>query len=419
MKKKSKIFYGWWIVLGSIIITATMVPSAMSMANKFLIPVTTEMGISRSAFSLSNAILQAMGIFLSPLVTKKLATGNLKRMQTISIIIYSLVYTMYGFAQSPIHLYILSFILGVAYLSATITPISIMITNWFDKKRGLAMSIALAGIGIGGFILSPLITNWLASYGWRQTYIIYGIIMLVTALPVSLFIFKKHPSDMGLEPYGAEEKDDKVSKNRTIVDLSITTAESFRKPLFKMLVLGMIFNGLINTGALGQFPPALEELHGPAAAAAIISLYSLIGILGKLILGWINDKFGIVKAIIFGGTLFALSFVMMLSGENIGSLYLMSAFFGFGNAIGSVIPPLITAEIYGPAKYGEVYGYINSANQLGLTFGSLLVAGIFDTTGSYTLAWMLMILCCIFVIVFWVSSYKSSLKYRKEISLNY
>ncbi len=414
MEKRGKIFYGWWIVFGSVLITASMVPSAMSMANKFLIPVTTEMGISRSAFSLSNAILQSIGIFLSPFVTKKLAKGNLKRIQLVSIIVYTLVYSTFGWAQRPIHLYITAFILGIAYLSATLIPVSIMITNWFDKSRGLAMSIALAGIGVGGFVFSPLITNWIGAYGWRQAYLIYAIVMLVVAVPANLFIFKKSPEEKGLKAFGSEEEKGQAKGSIKSFDLDIETVESFKKPFFIMLALGMILNGLINTGALGQFPPALEELKGPAFAAIIISLYSLMGIPGKLTLGWVNDKFGIVKALLFGSISFALCFAMMLFGGNTIFLYLMAFFFGFGNAIGSVIPPLITAAIYGPGKYGEVYGYVHSASQIGLALGSLLVAGIFDLTGSYRLAWVVMILCTVGVGFFSITAYKTSLKYRKS-----
>lgn len=412
MEKSNKVFYGWWIVIGSVLVTSTMVPSVMAMANKFLIPVTTDMGINRSTFSLSNAILQAMGIFLAPYVTKKLATGNLKRIQMISIIVYCAIYATYALAQSPIHLYITSFILGIAYLSATMIPISIMITNWFNKKRGLAMSLGLSGVGIGGFVFSPLLTNWLANYGWRKTYMIFAVIMLVVSLPVSIFIFRKSPEDKGLKPLGVDEVHKKTNNNSSF-DLTISTRESFKKPFFIILTLGMIFNGLINTGALGQFPPALEELHGPTIAATIISLYSLIGIFGKLILGWINDKFGIVRGILFGCITFGLAFFMMLFGSNVIIVYLMAISFGLGNAMGAVMPPLLTSSIFGPKKYGEVYGYVSSATQLGLTFGSILVASIFDITGTYKPAWIVMIIFTIATMLFWIASYKSSFKYRK------
>lgn len=414
MKKSNKIFYGWWIVIGSILVTATIVPSVMALANKFLIPVTTDMGINRSTFSIGNAILQAMGIFLSPLITKKLATGNLKKIQTSSIIVYCLVYATYALAQSPIHLYITSFILGIAFLGATIIPISIMITNWFDKKRGLAMSLGLSGAGVGGFILSPLITIWLENYGWRKTYLIFAVIMLAVSLPVSLFIFRKSPEDKGLKAYGADEIAKSKKDRNSDFDLTISTKESLAKPFFILLVLGMIFNGLINTGALGQFPPALEGLHGSTVAATIISLYSVVGIFGKLILGWINDKFGITKGILFGCITFGLAFFMMLFSSNVVIAYLMAILFGLGNAIGAVMPPLITSTIYGPKKYGQVYGYISSATQLGLTFGSILVASIYDMTSSYKPAWIVMMFFTIGAIAFWIISINASLKYRKS-----
>ncbi len=413
IKKEGKIFYGWWIVLGSVLITATIVPSVMALANKFLIPVTTEMGISRSAFTLSNAILQAMGIFFAPLATKKIAKGDLKKIQSISILIFGLVFATYGFAQSPVHFYISSIILGFSYLFASIIPISLMITNWFEEKRGLAMSIAFAGIGVGGFIFSPLITKWLTIYGWRSTYIRFAIVMLVVSLPVSLFIFAKSPEDKGLKPYGYKEnKDVKGKSSNTSFKLGLSTKESFSKSFFILLMLGMIFNGLINTGALGQFPPALEELHGPATAAKIISLYSLIGIFGKLFLGWVNDKFGVIKSAILGCITFGLAFLAMLFGESLSVIYMMTIVFGLGNAIGTVLPPLLTSSIFEPEKYGEVYGYISSATQIGLTFGSLLVASIYDLSNSYRIAWIVMMALTAGTLFTWILAYKKSLKYR-------
>ena len=416
MKEEKKLFYGWWIVLGSVIVSATIVPSVMAMANKFLIPVTEDLGINRSSFALSNSILQAMGIFLSPYITKKLSEGDLKKRQVISILIFGLVFATYGFATKAIHLYITSFILGVCFLNAGVIPISIMITNWFEKSRGLAMSIAMSGIGVGGFIFSPLITKWISAYGWRKAYFIYGGVMLVIALPLAILLFKKNPAEMGLKPYGADEEvegEEKQAKPEE-VELNLSVKDSFKKGFFITLVIGMILNGLINTGALGQYPPALEGLHGAVTAAKVISIYSLVGIAGKLLLGSISDKFGIVAGIVFGTSMFGLSFVLMLFSGSVAVAYIMAIVFGLGNAIGSVMPPLLTSAVYGSKDYGSVYGYISSATQLGLTFGSLLVASIFDSTGDYRIAWIVMTGLTALTMVFWIYSYKSSLKYRKK-----
>lgn len=410
--EKKKIFYGWWIVLGSVLVTCTMVPLVMSLFSKYILQITSEMGISRAQFTISNTIIQTIGIFISPFVAKKLATGNMRLWQSASVVLFALAYASYSLAQNVFHLYISAFFVGIFYQLATLIPISMMVTNWFIKKRGLAMSIAMAGIGLGGFIFSPLVTNFLMNFGWRTTYQIMALIVLVVALPVTLFIFKRSPADVGMKPYGADEEvSTKAKSEGGFITLSVT--DSRKKLFFWVLVFGIFCNGIINSGALGQFPPALEELHGPALQATIISLYSIVGIVGKLLLGWINDKFGVVVSSIFGCTTFALAFVFMLGGSNANMLYIMALMFGMGNAIGTVTPPLITAAIYGHEKYGEAYGFVNSATQVGLATGSLLVAQVFDMTGSYQPAWILLLVLTIATLISWIFAYANSRKYCK------
>ena len=259
--KNSKLFYGWWVVLGCVLITTTMVPPIMSLSNKFLIQVTTEMNISRGVFTLANTIVQGLGIFISPIVSKNLAKGNMRKIQSISIIGFVLAYASYSLAKSPIHLYMSSFFVGLFYLNSTLIPVSMMVTNWFVEKRGIAMSVTMAGIGLGGTIFSPIVTNLLQNYGWRHTYLIMAVV------------------------------------------------------------------------------------------------------------------------------------------------------FGFGNAIGTVIPPLVTSEVFGMEKYPEAYGMVNSATQVGLSLGSLLVASMYDLNGSYTLAWMLLLVLTAVTLFSWVGSCLAAKRY--------
>lgn len=104
MEKKSKFFYGWIIVIGCMLITTTMVPLIMSQSNKYLIYVTEDLGMSRSAFTLANTILQGLGIFLSPIISKNLAHGNMKKIHAVSIVGFAACYAAYSFANSAIHL---------------------------------------------------------------------------------------------------------------------------------------------------------------------------------------------------------------------------------------------------------------------------------------------------------------------------
>lgn len=410
--KQKKLFYGWWVVLGCILITMTMVPPIMALSNKYLIYVTEDLKISRSAFTLANTVLQALGIFLSPFVTRFLAQGNMKVIQSVSILGYCASYFSYSLANSPIHLYISSFLLGIFYLNATLIPVSMMVTNWFTARRGLAMSLAMAGIGVGGTIFSPVLTFFLESYGWRTSYRLMALIILVIALPASLFLLKKRPEDVGLEPLGGQATT-AAKGARPSGGVNISVRQSWGKFFFWILLIGMLTNGLINAGALGHFPPAMQESHGAAVQAAVISAYSLISIGGKLILGWINDRFGVVVSTTYACTLFGLSFVFILLSEgSVAMLYAMAVVFGLGNAIGTVTPPLITAEVFGKENYSKAYGIVNSFTQVGLSLGSLAVASVYDATGTYRFAWVMLLVLTAVTLVCWVGSLLLSRRYR-------
>ena len=402
--KQRKIFYGWWVVAGCILVTMTMVPPIMALSNKYLLYVTEDLKISRSAFTLANTVLQALGIFLSPLVTRFLAKGNMRVIQSVSILGYCASYFSYSLAQSPIHLYISSLFLGVFYLNATLIPVSMMVTNWFTARRGLAMSLAMAGIGVGGTIFSPVLTFFLESYGWRASYRLMAGIILVIALPAALFLLRKRPEDLGLEPLGGQPA-------------AQAGGGDFRLPLgrffFWLLLIGMLTNGLINAGALGHFPPAMQESHGAAVQAAVISAYSLISIGGKLILGWVNDRFGVVVSTTYACILFGLSFLfILLSAKSVAMLYAMAVVFGLGNAIGTVTPPLLTAEVFGKENYGKAYGIVNSFTQVGLSLGSLAVASVYDATGTYRFAWVMLLVLTAVTLVSWVGAVLLARRYR-------
>lgn len=422
-KVKNKRFYGWILVFASIAYLAVLVPGSVSLANTFQVAVSEDFGIPKSAFALSNSILQAMGIFFSPILAQKLSQGNFHRIMRIGILVYILGFVGYGLAPNIYTFYILSVFLGVAFIAVGVIPVSIMISNWFVKSRGVAMSLAFTGISLGGFLLSPIFTASMANFGWRMTYFIYAGICAAVAIPLVYFIFKRNPEEKGLQPYGLDEVNaakaaqtksgEKPHKVETLVALPMK--EIFGKSFFILLIIGVVANGIINSAALGQFPPAAEIEHGMAFRSMMIQIYSLIGIGGKLLMGWINDKFGIVTHVIFGFGVFTAVFLLMMNAANSTMAILAAALFGLCIAVGSVTNPLLSASIFAPSVNGTAYGYLQSAMQVGMTVGSLLAAGIADVTGTYSTAWLIMAILSAVTLVSWVLAYKGSKKYATAV----
>ncbi len=114
----------------------------------------------------------------------------------------------YSLAQNQFHFYVLAFIVGIAYITTAQIPMKMLINNWFQEKRGLATSIAVSGISGGGAILSVMISRFIANYGWRSSYRMYELIILVIAIISGFFLIHLKPEDIVMTPYGHKGHDD-------------------------------------------------------------------------------------------------------------------------------------------------------------------------------------------------------------------
>ena len=245
--RKANPFYGWMIVLGAIVFLALSAPISVSLTSLFATAVTEDTGISLSQFTLSNTLLQGVGILLAPLASRLLSTKYFKKIHIAMTALYGTAIAMLGFANHLYVFYLISLVKGIAFVFIGIIPVAMMISNWFEWKRGKAMSLAMTGLSMGGVIFGPLVSKWLLEYGWRQTYIIYGVMLLAIGLPISLFIYQRVPEDKGLTKLISNQSDEMQTKiqNRQIY---LSGQESLGKPFFLMLLIGMLFAGLVNGG---------------------------------------------------------------------------------------------------------------------------------------------------------------------------
>ncbi len=398
-------FYGWKIVIGAILVLAVTGPAGVSIANIYQASVTEALAISNSQFSISNTLILSVSVLFAGWMSGMLAK-HFKKVFMISSIIYGLAYMAFGLVNNVWLFYLLSILVGFGFLATSAMAMSILVSNWFDDKRGLALSLALAGLGIGGIIWSPIITSLIESIGWRSTYMTYGAIMLVICLLVGQFIFVATPEEKGLQALGAEKATHASSSTAAEQNLRVpfSMKESMRKPFFILLLLGAVLVGLSNNGGLGQFPPFMQGLHGAQQGAAIISVYSAVGILGKLLLGIIADKFGVVASILWSSILIALSYFLAATTTSYGLAIVLAILFGLGNANGPVLGPILAGAIFPAKTYPKVFGLLNQFLFLGMMFGSLIVASIAEAT-TYTTAWYIFTAISLLIILFWGGSY--------------
>ena len=294
--------------------------------------------------------------------------------------------------------YVAGSVLGVGSGFAFLLPAPIMIGNWFKKKAGLAMGIAMACSGIGGAIMNPLGGALIQSLGWRPTYVVLAVIAAVLVLPFSLFVMKFKP-DNPQDAYGADEIDDSAPVANAVPaadeETSVSAARAVRSVAFLCVFLVAGFVSL--NSAFMQLLPTFANLSGFAAIAAFLPSVALIaGIVGKLVLGWLNDAIGTRSSTLCGFAIGLAAFCLFLfSGDSTPMVLAAAALFGVLTAMVTVNIPLIVRGAFGSKDYSVIYSYVTMGTSLIASMGISVYGFLFDITGSYSPSFMLGIGTCI------------------------
>jgi MFS family permease len=304
--------------------------------------------------------------------------------------------------REPWQLYAtLGMLVGGGSVCLGYTGQALFLPNWFVRRRGLAMSIAFSGVGVGSIILLPWLQSLIGHAGWRAACLAMGIVVLVVLLPLNLLV-RKRPQDIGLEPDGDRSAHGTHARSPTanVVDpawaaIDWTLGRAMRTSRFWWVALGY-FCALFSWYAVQvhQTKYLVEIGFSPALAAWALGGVSLAGIPGQIGLGHLSDRIGREFVWAVGSLGFVATFLLLLllrSSPTMTLLYLMVAAQGMlGYGVTSVIGA-IPAEIFQGRHYGTIFGTLMLASIGGGAAGPWLTGVLHDMTGSYTIAFWISI----------------------------
>lgn len=412
MSEKKKIYYGGYILAACVLTMAICYAPMVNCTSLFVTPITTELGFARGAYTLTKTMACISGMIMAPILGKLMSKKHMHGIWLVCILGASGAYSAFSFASALWQFYMLSFVQGLFLTGATMLPVNIVITNWFQKKRGLMISIALAGSGVGGTIFSKVIGSMVTNQGWRYAYRTIGILVMCILIPVIALVIRRKPEDKGLLPYGAGEAVE--GKKKTEKEWNISLKELRGKPVFWAYLVGCTLISF-TAAVIVHIPAAIMDAgHSMEMAATISSIYLFIAIPGKLILGQIFDKYGVKAGILFGNTAFFVTMVILLFVQSVPMVYVMAILFGLGTCIGTVDASVIASKVFGAKHYGEIYGFTTMFTNGGYAIGAPIIGIIYDATGSYNLAWILFAVLAIIMTILLLWSVKES---KKEAQL--
>jgi MFS family permease len=372
---------GWTVVASVAAVNFIVMGPSIGTIGIFFTPLIKEFGWSREQVSaMATAFLLAMGL-VNPCVGWLLDRIPARIPMGIGAAVSGITFLLASRMNSLAALVICYAVIGLGVGASTITPGTIVAANWFSKQRGLAIGITIAGAGLGGCVLPPLVAHLIAVHGWRATMVYIGVPMFVVALPIVLAIIRKRA-----EGEGGAEHSGAVSG----VDFS----QGLRSAPFWMLVLMHLGFTVAFTGAYFHMVPYLIGVgYSSQTAAFVFGAAAAVSLPGYLILGSLADRLGAKPVLCASLILQAASMVLLLSiaGHHFRSLLTVVFVVGYGLTVGSgtALGSVLMAEALGLRSFGSLYGIIGLIATVGSAVGPIVAGRIYDTTASYTAAFEL------------------------------
>lgn len=279
-------------------------------------------------------------------------------------------------------------LIGFLGSSASFGPLVADTSQWFSRRRGIAIAICMSGNYLAGAVWSPVTQHFVESAGWRQTYIGIGVFCLCTMLPLSWFILRRRPP-LHMPPVAVPEA---LSAG---MSANAARAGSARPLGFSPAVL----QGLLCVASVACcVAMAMPQVHlvaycgdlgyGAARGAEMLALMMAAGILSRLLSGWIADRIGGLWTLLLGSVLQGVALVAYLFTTGVTSLYVVSAMFGLFQGGITLSYALIVREYFTPGEAGARVGTTLMAALSGMALGGWLSGVLFDLTGSYRAAFL-------------------------------
>jgi sugar phosphate permease len=284
------------------------------------------------------------------------------------------------------HFYFFYFLNALAYMSAGPLPNQVLISRWFNSSRGKAMGIAYIGIGVGGMLV-PVIANWLnLSFGWHDALMILGFMMIIIAFPLIWFIHD-NPEGRNLKSTPEQSKIPfrTVLKNRNVYLLLIGS----------MCSIAAVSGTSQNLKLFFTFDLEFTQTH----SAHVISMVLASSIIGRLLMGWLADKFPKKYVMILIFTLVCCAIPLLYAASTPGVIYLFAFIFGIALGGDYMIIPLMAAELFGVRMLGRIMGIVISADVMGEALSPVLVGWLRDRTDSYAYGFTALILLAVFGVI--------------------
>lgn len=386
-QKSGMIFYGWWVVLAAGVGLAVHIgPIIVGTFGIFLKPLSQEFGWNRAQISLAFS-LAGLGISVAgPLIGRLVDHFGARKVILPAVLLFGLsVLSLSSLSAHLWHFYALYLFIGVVGSGTSPIPYAKVLSRWFDRKRGLALGLAVAGSALGATFMPAVAQALIAAVGWRHAYVLLGLMAMGVAIPVVGLLLKETPQTMGLTPDGETGGQAEVSKPRD-PEGGLSFQEARQTGTFWLMIGAFFLMSVSFHGYIVHLVPLLTDRGLSAQSAALTaSLAGGAALIGRVGIGYLLDRFFAPYVAVWFFCGFALGLFLLWSGAVGGLVFVAVMLVGLGVGAELDVMPYVVSRYFGLRAFGEIYSYAFAIFTLGGVVGPPLMGAGFDATGSYSL----------------------------------
>jgi MFS family permease len=382
--KHPKLFYGWWIVVVAAIgLGLGYAPIIVYSFSVFIKPLSQDLHSNRANISFAFTLANLMTSISSPLVGRLADRFGARRLILIATTIFASILISAPLLSSKLWSFYLFYgLLGFVGSAPAPIPYVKVISRWFDRHRGLALGLTMVGIGSGAIVIPAFAQRLIAMLGWRSTYMVIGMLVLVASVPIVAFFLKESPEEMGLLPDGGPDARNVAQEQDSKEGLS--WREARRSATFWLMVSAVFLIGASVHGCVLHLAPLLSDRGlSPRRVALAITVLGSALMIGRVASGYLLDRFFAprVAMCIFGAAAFGIVLLRTAAGTRL--VFLAVFLIGLGMGAEVDIIAYLTSRYFGLRAFGEIYGYAFASYTLAGALGPWLMGLGFDRSGSY------------------------------------
>jgi MFS family permease len=388
-------FYGWIIIAVTIVTMAIGVNARTSFSLLFP-PIINEFGWERGVTAGAFSFGFLVSAVVSPLIGRAMDRSGPRTVMEVGVALMAAGLLLAPLTTQPWHLYLtIGVLVGSGSICLGYSGQSLFLPNWFNRRRGLAIGLAFAGVGLGSITLLPWMQHMIEQTGWRTACTAMGILVLVVLAPINLLL-RKRPEDIGLQPDGdAAPSASSAAPISNVVDpdwagIDWTLSRALRTARFWWLALGYSCALYIWYAVqVHQTKYLLDIGFSPSVAVWALGAVSLLGIPGQIVLGHLSDRLGrewIWSASCLGFAICYAALIAIAHAPTLLLVYVMVLAQGvLGYGLTSIMGAVVV-EIFQGKNYGSIFGTVMLAAIFGGAAGPWVTGFLHDLSGNYTLA---------------------------------